>query len=151
MSSPLRPLVRVLSAACVLGLALCLAACDGSDEDRGTEVNVTLDEFTINLDRTVAPDGRVTFDVTNQGTVTHEFMVIRTNLLPANLPTNPDGSYDENAGSTTVVDEIDDLTPGENDELTLNLSSGNYVLICNMVAGGNSHYALGMRTSFTVD
>jgi len=42
--------------------------------------------------------------------------------------------------------EAEDLAPGKNRRLTLKLTPGRYVLICNKAG----HYAKGMHTSFVV-
>ena len=143
-------LSRVLPLALSAAL-LVLASCDGGGgSDNGTDVAVTLRQFTITLDRSVSSDSRVTFDVTNAGTVTHEFVIVKTDLAPGSLPTEANGSYAENGTGTVVIDEIADLQPGDNQRITVNLAAGNYVLLCNMVGPAGAHYALGMRTSFTV-
>lgn len=138
----------------VLAAGLVEIGCD--DDDSISAVNVTLREFSVTPDQTTVPDGTVTFHVTNSGTVPHEFLVIKTDLAPGALPTNSDGSYAENGAGTILVEEVEDIAPGQAKDLSLNLDSGNYVLICNMVhenADGtvNSHYALGMRIAFRVE
>ena len=43
------------------------------------------------------------------------------------------------------------IAVGETKDLTISLEIGDYVLICNMVEDGESHYQEGMRTAFTVE
>ena len=129
--------------------ALALLGCDGGGDDE-VDIGVVLDEYTITPQTTTSSEGSIRFVVQNSGTVTHEFLVIDTDLAPGALPTNPDGSYDENAGATVVVDEIEDVAPGATETLHVDLAPGHYVLICNMVVGATSHYAAGMRVAFTV-
>ncbi len=43
------------------------------------------------------------------------------------------------------------IAVGETKDLTISLAIGDYVLICNMVEDGESHYQEGMRTAFTVE
>lgn len=135
-----------------LGLAcatlLALAACDSNDD--GSTVQVSLSEFRVAPDRAVVSPGSVTFEVTNDGAEDHEFLVIRTDLAPDALPTEANGSYEEDGPGTELLDEIELVEPGETEDLTLELDEGSYVLICNMVEGNEAHYALGMRTAFTV-
>jgi hypothetical protein len=50
-----------------------------------------------------------------------------------------------------VIDEIEDLPVGESQDVTATLEAGNYVLICNIVESGEVHYAMGMRTAFSVE
>ena len=151
-----KPIVRLfqISACTVL---LTLMSC-GSDDGGGgaarTTVNVTLDEFSVTPNQSSAPHGQVTFHVSNVGDDMHEFLVIRTDLAPDALPTEANGSYEENGAGTVLLDEIEDIDSGGSADLTLDLDSGHYVLICNMVHQEGAvlevHYALGMRTDFDV-
>jgi hypothetical protein len=131
-------------------------ACNDSTEPSPVTVNVTLREFNITLDRASAPRGTVIFHVTNAGEDTHEFLVIRTDRAPNALPTEADGSYQENGPGTQLLEEIEALPPGATRDLTIDLTEGSHVLICNMVMVESDgtvevHYALGMRTAFRVD
>lgn len=145
-----------------LGLALCFLACGGalafvacSDPDSISTVNVTLREFSVTVDQRTVPQGEVTFHVTNAGTVPHEFLVIMTDLAADALPTNAEGAYREDAAGTDLINEIEDIPPGQSRDLTIDLDDARYALICNMVhrEGGqvSAHYSLGMRTSLEVN
>jgi uncharacterized cupredoxin-like copper-binding protein len=99
--------------------------------------------------------GEVTFEVTNDGPEDiHEFVVIKTDLDVAELATDADGAVDEAGEGMEVIDEIEDLAVGASETLMLTLEAGSYVLICNIVEEEDgeteAHYALGMRTAFTV-
>jgi hypothetical protein len=94
--------------------------------------------------------------VTNAGEDTHEFLVIRTDRAPDALPTEANGSYQENGPGTQLLQEIEEVPPGASRDLTIDLTEGSHVLICNMVmteADGTVevHYALGMHTAFRVE
>jgi uncharacterized cupredoxin-like copper-binding protein len=138
----------------LLALALGLAACGGDDGGEG--VGVTLSEFAIAVDSGSTSAGEVTFNIENGGAETHEFVVIQTDLAPAELPTVEDGSVSEEGEGMTVEDEVEDLPSGDTAELTVDLDAGSYVLICNIVEEEDdgtfeSHYQEGMRTAFTVE
>ena len=127
-----------------------------NDPDEASAVNVTLREFSVTVDQATVPNGSVTFHVSNAGTVPHEFLVIKTDLAPDALPKESNGSYQENGSGTSLLDEIEDLDPGQSKDLTIDLDEAKYVLICNMVhveANGtqDAHYSRGMRTAFRVD
>lgn len=125
----------------------------GAGEGGGTTVAVTLQEWAVLPAAESAPAGDVTFEVTNDGPDdVHEFVVIRTDLEPADLPTDADGAVDEAGEGMEVVDEIEDVPVGETQELTVALDAGNYVLICNIFSADEdeAHYEMGMRTAFTV-
>jgi len=132
----------------------------GSDDSGGggntTNVGVVLREFNIALTQSSAPAGRVKFQVANLGDDMHEFLVIKTDLAPDALPTEANGSYLEDGPGTDLLEEIEDVEPGDTSELEIDLDEGHYVLICNMVHTEDNgeveiHYQLGMRTAFTVD
>jgi hypothetical protein len=131
------------------GVLLPLVGCDS-----GSSVDVTLQEFAVSTSESSASSGEVTFDVTNKGPDdTHEFVVIRTDLDPTELPTDETGAVAESGQGIEVVDEIEDIPVGESPSLTVDLDSGNYVLICNIFdeEEQESHYQQGMRTGFTVE
>jgi uncharacterized cupredoxin-like copper-binding protein len=99
---------------------------------------------------TATPDsvkaGKVTIHASNksQGLV-HEVIVVRPPANGADLP------YDEQAGKvieTKISDlgEVSDLPPGKSGSLSLRLTPGNYLLVCNQP----NHYKAGMWTKITV-
>jgi uncharacterized cupredoxin-like copper-binding protein len=130
----------------------------GADTGGGaTTVDVTLQEFAVSATPASVPAGSVTFDITNDGpNDVHEFVIMRTDLPPTELPVKDDGSVDEDADTVEAVDEVEDLAVGANETLTVDLDAGSYVLVCNIVQEESdgtteSHYQEGMRTSFMVE
>jgi uncharacterized cupredoxin-like copper-binding protein len=115
----------------------------------GGKVAVALDQWSVTPTATELPAGKVTFTVSNVGTITHEFVVLRTSTPAADIPI---GSFEgeknrineDTAG--TNVGETGDMQSGRTKTLTLNLRPGHYVFLCNLP----SHYALGMHTDVTV-
>lgn len=132
------------------------AASTGStgSSSEGSTVAITLQEFAISADPGSVPAGTVNFDVTNIGPEdVHEFVVIRTDLGPTELPTDETGAALEEAAGVEPVDEIEDLAVDANETLTVDLEAGDYVLICNIYSEKEqeAHYAEGMRIGFTVE
>ncbi|HXY92731.1 MAG TPA: sulfocyanin-like copper-binding protein [Acidimicrobiia bacterium] len=110
-------------------------------------VAVALDEYTIALDPASPPTGAVTFDVTNQGKIAHEFVLFRTDLPADALPVNKKGDVNEQAPQLqSVADSGSDLKPGASRTLHATLTPGHYVAVCNLPG----HYAAGMRVDVTV-
>ena len=143
---------------------LAFTACgDDTDGDSGADtastddqVGVDLQEWAVVLDQQSAPAGEVTFSVENVGEEVHEFVIIKTDLDPGALPTEDDGSVSESGEGMEVIDEIEDIQPGDSAELTADLDAGAYALICNILEEEEdgefeSHYQMGMRTAFTVE
>lgn len=155
---------RVRWVGLVLGTTLMLAASacssDGGDsgdsggDGGGSTVAVTLQEFAVGATPASVPAGSVTFEATNKGPEDeHELVVIRTDLAPSELPTNEDGSVDEEGEGVEALNEIEEFAVGETQSLTLDLEAGSYVLICNIYTAKEqeSHYQEGMRLGFTVE
>src|SRR6202162_4282027 len=118
-------------------------------------VNVTLQDATSGSDMTgmkmtATPDsviaGRVTIHATNQSQgLVHEVIVARPLTNDAKLP------YDDKTGRVIEkkikdLGEVSDLPPGKSGSLTVRLTPGNYLLICNQP----NHYQAGMWTKLTV-
>jgi uncharacterized cupredoxin-like copper-binding protein len=118
-------------------------------------IKVTVTEWAVIPDEASAPAGNVTFDVTNAGPLfKHEFVVIKTDLDPADLAVDATGKVDEAGAGIEFIGEVEELEIGATETASFDLAAGNYVLICNIVeaAGGHeSHYNEGMRTAFTVN
>lgn len=114
-------------------------------------VHVTLREWSVVPDRTSVAAGEVYFLATNAGGLGHELVVIKTDEAPEALP-EKDGKVPEN--DVDLIGEIEPFSPGSSASTVLELESGSYVLICNVVETVNgeklSHYLNGMRTAFTV-
>jgi len=128
-------------------------ATTGSTGDGGN-VAVTLQEFAIAAAPASAAAGSVTFDVNNVGpNDVHEFVVIKTDLGPTELPVDDKGVVDEEGAGIEPVDEIEDIAVGDTPSLTVDLEAGSYVLICNIYSEDEqeAHYSEGMRIGFTVE
>jgi uncharacterized cupredoxin-like copper-binding protein len=119
----------------------------GGNDTGGTDtggVSATEKDFSIDLGSSSAPAGSVTFNITNEGPSTHEFVIVQTDDAPDALPVE-DGEVEED--SLTVADEQEDIAPGTTATLTTDLEAGSYVIICNV----EGHYEAGMHTAFTVN
>lgn len=123
-----------------------LAACGGAGAAGGQSVAVTLTDSRITLDRSSVNSGKVTFSITNAGTVVHEFAVLKTDLAADKLPANPDPAKAGKVLEDGNVGEVEDIELKAKKDLSLDLQPGQYVLICNVVG----HYGLGMHVAFTV-
>ncbi len=139
---------RWLLAAAAVTLVLGLSSCGGG----GNAVDATLSNFKIDLGKASASSGEVTFNIKNDGPSVHEFVVLKTDLGPDQLPTTQENGAtiaDEEAPGIEPIDEVEDIASGASADLKVDLQSGSYVLICNISTDGG-HYVQGMRTAFTV-
>ena len=136
-------MARFLWIALVALLALAMTGCGGGGGGATPgPVTAELKEFSITLGKTSAPAGAVQFNVRNNGSIVHEFVVIDTDTQAASLTVGADGTVSEEG--LTVVDEIEDVAVGATPTLNVTLAAGHYAIICN-VAG---HYAGGMHVDF---
>ncbi len=133
---------------------------EGGGGEAGATVNVTLGEWVIEPDPASVSAGDITFVASNEGTIEHELVIIKTDLAPDALPTNEDGTVNEDAAGLEVIDEIEEFEPGGSESLTVRLDPGTYVLICNIGPSSeeeaghmehDAHYAEGMHAAFTVE
>jgi uncharacterized cupredoxin-like copper-binding protein len=103
-------------------------------------VAVQVDEFSVFPGTQGAPKGKVRFVVTNIGTVTHEFVVLKTSKPAGNLLKGKEADESGNVG------EIGAVPAGEARTLNLVLKAGHYALICNLPG----HYRTGQFADFYV-
>jgi len=109
----------------------------------GATVPVALSEYKIKPAVASAPAGHVVFNVTNDGTIKHQFTVIRTTKSAATVLSKQNPN-DDIAGARG---EIASLQPGANQQLVIKkLAAGHYALVCALPG----HYQGGMFADFTV-
>ncbi len=109
-----------------------------------TTVQATEHEFAISLPVAEAPAGEVKFEVSNAGSVPHNFYVIKTDLAPDALPVA--GGKIDASKVDVVANTSADIAPGSSETVTANLAAGNYVVVCDVPG----HYQLGMHAAFVV-
>ena len=112
-------------------------------------IHVSLKEFSVSADPqgigVAGPSRDVTFNVSNDGTMPHQFVVIKTDGSVDQLPLTADGQQvDESAAN--IIGRIAPIEPGTTSTLTLALTPGTYALICNL----SGHYTSGMVAEFDV-
>ena len=138
----MRKLFVIANAAC-LALAATLSNAAPAQAATTTHVGVTLKEMSVVLSTSTVPAGSVTFDVTNAGSVEHEFVILRTDIAPGALPANA-----EQAGKAAEIGHVDEIDPvtGTKSVTVDKMRPGFYILVCNKPG----HYAAGMFASLYV-
>jgi uncharacterized cupredoxin-like copper-binding protein len=106
----------------------------------GTPVHVTLKDFDITAAEPTVRAGHVVFEVHNDAPMTHEFVVVRTDLPADELPIGSDG-LSVNEESLSGVGELSDVPASDTRALSLDLAPGRYVFFCNL----EGHYLGGMH------
>jgi uncharacterized cupredoxin-like copper-binding protein len=108
----------------------------------------------VSADTASVPRGSVTFVARNNGSITHELVVLPLangqqagdRTIQGDGAVNEDASLGE-ASNACGASEGDGIPPGSASWVTLDLQPGRYELVCNI----SGHYAAGMHTQLTVD
>jgi uncharacterized cupredoxin-like copper-binding protein len=135
--------------------------CGGSDETTtttetqaaggasgGKTVEIKMGEYYFSPKNGSATAGTTAIEAPNEGAVEHELVLFKTNMDPAKLPTEADGSVDEERLDEVAKEagEIADVEAGETKSEEFKLTPGTYVMFCNLPG----HYAQGMYGTLTV-
>ena len=130
---------KAVSLAILFLLVPVLAACGPK------KIDVSMTSYAIAPSADTMKAGDVTFHVTNNASdQVHEFVVVQTDLAADQLPLDANGDVSEDG--ITVVDEVEDVEQGASQDLSVNLTAGHYVLMCNLPG----HFKQGMHVDFTV-
>jgi uncharacterized cupredoxin-like copper-binding protein len=122
------------------GLAV-IAAPPADTATSGASVSVVLDEWKLVPSLGAVRSGRITFVVRNDGSMTHEFVVLRSDRRAGGLPVR--------GGKAVEIGrrgELPRIAQGASRQLSLSLRPGRYVLICNLMG----HYQAGQFAAFRV-
>ena len=131
----------------LLGALFVLAGCSTREGAKNPVVTVVANEWGFTPSTNSAKAGQITLEVVNQGRAAHEVVVLRADLAVDALLVEANGAkVNESALGQQIVGEVEDIGSGQTKSVTLNLSSGRYVLICNLPG----HYKAGMVSELTV-
>lgn len=131
----------------VAGSAAATVAASGAEamDDPSAVVNVTIFDGSMKLDQSSVPAGPVTFQVFVKSDKVHEINVLRTQLDAKSLPLATDGTVDEDSVGDKAG-ELEDVPPDQPQGDTFDMTSGRYVIICNLAG----HYANGEVATLVV-
>jgi uncharacterized cupredoxin-like copper-binding protein len=151
-----------ISAALISGAAVLAIGCGGGGgndtttqaettatrSSEGKVVEIRMDDYSFNPSDATANAGKVTISAPNDGQVEHELVLAKTDTSPADLTTTSDGEVDEAKLEAKGEDagEIADVAPQGTKQGTFTLTSGKYVMFCNLPG----HFAQGMYGTLTV-
>ena len=122
----------------LIALALIVGACTSPAESApsGSQVVAELTDYKITVNVPSMKAGKIKIGVRNLANMEHSFQVLKTDLAPDKLPV--DGASAK-ANEDGKVGELKSIPAGKSAALTVDLTPGKYVFICN-IAG---HYQLG--------
>jgi azurin len=126
-----------------------------ADED-AAEAGAVGDAFTASLVEwaidapTEYAAGPITFTASNDGSFPHEFVVIRGDGYDS-LPLAEGGAViEDDLAEGDLIARTSRIGGGSTEELTVDLESGSYVLLCNLGGGGASHAGRGQHLDIVV-
>jgi hypothetical protein len=141
--------LRCLSAA--LAAAALAAACGGGGGVTST-LEVGFSEWAIEVAPAEQRAGDLRFELRNQGALAHNLVIVKSDLPAAELPV---------AGGRVDVSRLNlaggagPIAPGTamtgDAAYAASLTPGKYVLFCDIVAAGESHYENGMHASLLLE
>jgi uncharacterized cupredoxin-like copper-binding protein len=151
--------VRISGACLCVGIALsaCAASSTSSVSPSPTtsaasaqpstaSPTIVLTEWKVQVASTMKT-GKITFTITNAGTIPHELLVFKSDLDPAAYPKDSDGNIIEDGTGITLLSDGDNIDPGASQTRTVDLATpGRYLFVCNIP----SHFKMGMFTVVTV-
>src|SRR5262249_39989557 len=121
---------RIGRALFVAVLPMLLVACTEKGP-QGTPVDVTLKDFHIETAEQTVAAGHVLFRVQNDAPMTHECVVVRTDLPDHHLRMGSDGPS-VHGGCLSWRGELDAVPASESRSLALDRAPGRYVFFCTL-------------------
>ena len=110
-------------------------------------IDGTEKEWEIKISAAKHVPGSITFNLTNNGTIPHEFLVVRTDKTAAELLSDVDPGTDRiDEALLDVIDEQPEYEAGTPGTVTVNLPVGHYVVMCNI----QGHYKNGMYADLDI-
>jgi uncharacterized cupredoxin-like copper-binding protein len=109
----------------------------------------TLKEWTLEGSATLTA-GKVDLSVMNGGKFPHELVVIKDTTYE-DAPKDELGTVlEEKLPAGSVLGEVEKIEPGKTATLSVELTPGKYLFVCNIAFGPNSHAGKGQRLNVTV-
>jgi hypothetical protein len=110
----------------------------------GTAIYVS--EWSVGLPTSMLA-GQRNFAITNIGTIQHELLVFKSDLLPSTYPVDSKGNIIEDGPGITLISRGDKIDPGKTQARTVDLTQpGTYLFVCNIPG----HFKAGMFSVVTV-
>lgn len=125
----------------VVAAGLVVASASPADNEASAVVSLTLTEWKLTPGQVTVRPGRISFVVRNDGTMAHEFVVLKSHLHHHTLKVKGGKAVE-----TTRVGRIRQIPSGTSKRITLKVPAGKYVLLCNMLG----HYQAGQYAALRV-
>lgn len=140
---------RRLALLAVVSFGLIPIACGGDDDDEGaaaTRIEATMEDFHFTpVEWTVPAGEEITIELTNDGSVGHEWVILQQGVTIAEESDLPDTEEELLADFVYWEDEVE---PGETKTVTFTApEAGTYQVICAV----EGHFTAGMTGTLTVE
>ena len=110
-------------------------------------IDGTEKEWEIKISAAKHVPGSITFNLMNNGTIPHEFLVVRTDKTAAELLNDVDPATNRiDEALLDVIDEQPEYDAGAPGSVTVDLPVGHYVVMCNI----QGHYKNGMYADLEI-
>jgi uncharacterized cupredoxin-like copper-binding protein len=106
---------------------------------------ITLAEWHVGVASTMHA-GKVTFSISNLGTIQHELLVFKSKLAASAYPHTKDGDIVEDGAGVDLLSDGDNIDVGGTQSRTVDLTPGTYLFVCNIPG----HFKAGMYQVVTV-
>jgi uncharacterized cupredoxin-like copper-binding protein len=106
---------------------------------------ITLAEWHVGVASTLHA-GKVTFSISNLGTIQHELLVFKSKLAASAYPHTKDGDIVEDGAGVDLMSDGDNIDVGGTQSRTVDLTPGTYLFVCNIPG----HFKAGMYQVVTV-
>jgi uncharacterized cupredoxin-like copper-binding protein len=118
---------------------------DDSDATDGAELEATLSDFQFTPDSwTAAADEDVTIELTNEGAVTHEWVILQSGV---NIESEADLPETEEELLADFVLTETEIESGTSQDMVFNVPAGTYQVICAIP----THFDAGMEGTLTIE
>ncbi len=136
---------RIIFGSLLILLTIVLAACGGSSSSAGSQdVPVTLSDFKVSAPTTTFSAGTpYHFVVTNDGMMTHEFMILPSMAGMGSM------SMDDMHKQSLVM--IDSIAPGESKTVDVTFPSSSIGSSLELACHLPGHYEAGMKLPITIN
>lgn len=116
-----------------------------AEDSVAMELQATLSDFRFTPDTwTATADEDVTIDLTNEGAVAHEWVILQSGVTIESEADLPDTEEELLADFVLTETEVE---PGESQDMVFNVPAGTYQVICAIP----THFDAGMEGTLTVE